>query len=59
MTLVSGLSATISSSTANPSLVPSGSGGSPRSSVTTGGSSARSAAIALARSPAMTTSKSS
>ena len=45
ITLVSGFSAMISSSTAKPSLVPSGSGGRPRSSVTTAGSSARSAAM--------------
>jgi hypothetical protein len=56
MILVSGFSSSISASVANPSLVPSGSGGSPRSSVTTAGSSARSAAIADARSPTTTTS---
>src|SRR5690606_39877066 len=59
MTLMSDFNAMIWSSSANPSLVPSGSGGRPRSSVTTAGSSARKTARALERSPAKTTSKSS
>ena len=49
MILVSGLSASISASVAKPSLVPSGSGGRPRSSVTTAGSRLRSASIASRR----------
>jgi hypothetical protein len=55
ITLVSGFNRRISSSAAKPSSVPSGSGGSPRSSVITAGSCARSASIALARSEAHTT----
>ena len=56
ITLVSGFRRRISSSIAKPSSVPSGSGGRPRSIVTTAGSCARSASIAAARSPAQTTS---
>ena len=59
MTFVSGRSAMIASRTAKPSVVPSGSGGKPRSRVTTAGSSDRKAAKALSRSPAIVTSKSS
>jgi hypothetical protein len=55
MTLVSGLMARISVSVAKPSPVPSGSGGRPRSSVTTAGSCNRTCSIAEARSPAMIT----
>ena len=55
MTLASGFSARISVRVAKPSLVPSGSGGRPRSSVTTDGSCSRTISIACSRSEAVTT----